>query len=47
LLNPARHGDFDAQSASEFNSFQPNSLRNRTGNFQMPYQGIFFEEQGI
>ena len=28
------HFDFDVQSASEFNGFQPNSLRNGTGNFQ-------------
>jgi hypothetical protein len=41
LLNPARRGDFDARSASEFNSFQPNSLRNRTGNFQMPIREFF------
>src|SRR5258706_7865708 len=26
--------DFDAQSASQFNGLQPNSLRNGTGNFQ-------------
>jgi len=33
--------DFDVQSASEFNGFQPNSLRNGTGNFQTRIREFF------
>jgi ABC transporter substrate binding protein len=39
--------DFDVESASEFNGFQANSLRNKSREFANAYQGIFFEEQGI
>jgi hypothetical protein len=39
--------DFDAQSASQFNGLQPNSLRNGTGNFQTCIREEFFKEQGI
>ena len=35
------HFDFDVQSASEFNGFQPNSLRNGTGNFQTRIREFF------
>jgi hypothetical protein len=34
LGGPTLCCDFGVQSASEFNGFQPNSLRNGTGNFQ-------------
>ena len=41
-------GDSGAvQSASEFNDFQRNSLRNGTGNFCRPNREFFFKEQGI
>jgi hypothetical protein len=37
-----RYGlDFGVQSASEFNDFQRNSLRNGTGNFWRPNREIF------
>jgi hypothetical protein len=45
--NPAVHRDFRVGSAREFQSLQPNSLRNGTGNFWDTYQGQFCVEQGI
>src|SRR5262249_33765710 len=41
LLNPILRCDFDVQSASEFNGFQANSLRNRTGNLQTRIREFF------
>jgi hypothetical protein len=41
LLNPALRRDFDVRSAGEFNGFQPNSLRNGTGNFQTRIREFF------
>ena len=39
------HFDFDVQSASEFNGFQPNSLRNEQGIFKR-VSGNFFRGTG-
>jgi hypothetical protein len=41
LPNPALRCDFDVYSASEFNGFQPNSLRNGTGNLQTRIREFF------
>jgi hypothetical protein len=39
--------DFEVRSASEFNGFQPNSLRNRTGNFQTRIREFFSSNREI
>jgi hypothetical protein len=41
FLNPVVRCDFDVQSASEFNGFQPNSLRDGTANFQTGIRELF------
>jgi hypothetical protein len=45
LPNPVFRCDFDDQSAGEFNGFQPNSLRNGTGNSKRA-SGNLFRETG-
>jgi len=46
LLTGKLTGNFRVRSTRGFNSLQPNSLRNGTGNFQRRIQGKFFKEQG-